>query len=79
MSVVLLDTQAFVWWVVQPDRLSAQAKQAIRDAETAFVSAISIYEIDIKRDRDGVLARMPDDLVASLATIGFQWRNVTPT
>jgi PIN domain nuclease of toxin-antitoxin system len=79
VSVVLLDTQAFVWWVVQPDRLSAAAKQAIRDAEAAFVSAVSVYEIDIKRDRDGMLARMPDDLVASLGTIGFQWRDVTPT
>ena len=78
MSVVLLDTQAFVWWVVQPDRLSARAAGAIRDAKTAFVSAVSVYEIDIKRTRDGVLARMPDDLVASLTPIGFQWRDVTP-
>jgi PIN domain nuclease of toxin-antitoxin system len=79
MTAVLLDTQAFVWWVVQPDRLSGAALRAIQSATTAFVSAVSVYEIDIKRARDGVLRRMPEDLVASLGPIGFEWRDVTPT
>lgn len=78
MSIVLLDTQVFVWWVVQPGRLSSQAREAVQGAETAFVSAVSVYEIDIKRERDGMLGRMPNDPVASLPTIGFQWRDVTP-
>lgn len=78
MTAVLLDTQAFVWWVVQPDRLSPSAIEAVGNADVAYVSAVSVYEIDIKRERDGLLARMPDDLPAHLPAIGCQWDVVTP-
>ena len=78
MTAVLLDTQAFVWWVVQPDRLSSSAIEAVGNADRAYVSAVSVYEIDIKRKRDGLLARMPSDLPASLSELGFQWDAVTP-
>ena len=78
MTAVLLDTQAFVWWVVQPDLLSPSAIEAVGEADVAYVSAVSVYEIDIKRGRDGLLARMPDDLPASLSELGFQWDAVSP-
>jgi PIN domain nuclease of toxin-antitoxin system len=78
VTVVLLDTQAFVWWVVQPDRLSSSAIEAVGNADMAYVSAVSVYEIDIKRERDGLLARMPIDLPASLSELGFEWDVVTP-
>jgi PIN domain nuclease of toxin-antitoxin system len=78
VTTVLLDTQAFVWWVVQPDRLSPLAMEAIGNADVAYVSAVSVYEIDIKRERDGLLALMPDDLPASLSELDFRWDAVTP-
>jgi PIN domain nuclease of toxin-antitoxin system len=75
---VLLDTQAFVWWVVHPDRLSPLAVEAVGNADVAYVSAVSVYEIEIKRTRDGLLALMPDDLPASLSELDFEWDAVTP-
>jgi PIN domain nuclease of toxin-antitoxin system len=78
VTTVLLDTQAFVWWGVQPDRLSPLAMEAIGNADVAYVSAVSVYEIDIKRERDGLLALMPDDLPASLSELDFRWDAVTP-
>lgn len=78
MTAVLLDTQALVWWVVQPDRLSPLATEAIGNADDAYISAVSVYEIDIKRERDGLLARMPDDLPARLSELGFRWDAITP-
>jgi PIN domain nuclease of toxin-antitoxin system len=63
---------------VQPDRLSPLAMEAIGNADVAYVSAVSVYEIDIKRERDGLLALMPDDLPASLSELDFRWDAVTP-
>lgn len=42
---VLLDTHAWAWSIVEPKRLTAQGKRAIRDARSVLVSPISIYEI----------------------------------
>lgn len=47
---VLLDTHVALWAVVQPDRLSASARAQMSDpANSFFVSAVSVWEIAIKR------------------------------
>ena len=46
---LLLDTHAFLWWVINSDRLSVAARNAIRDEENAIlVSAASAWEIATK-------------------------------
>ena len=46
---LLLDTQAFVWWVEQNGRLSDTAQRAIADEATAvFISVATAWEIAIK-------------------------------
>ena len=43
---MLLDTHAFVWWVVNDPRLSPRAQAAIRNSsEVCYVSAVSAFEI----------------------------------
>ena len=45
----LLDTHAFLWWIVGDERLSKSASRAIADRRNEiFVSAASIWEIAIK-------------------------------
>ena len=45
----LLDTHAFLWWIVGDERLSDCASRAIADRRNEiFVSAASIWEIAIK-------------------------------
>lgn len=45
----LLDTHAFLWWIVGDERLSARASKVIADRRNEiFVSAASIWEIAIK-------------------------------
>jgi|SRR5690554_6284633 len=57
----LLDTHTLLWWLGDPDRLSADARVAIRDGSNdVFVSAVSAWEIAIKK-RVGRL-EAPDDL-----------------
>jgi PIN domain nuclease of toxin-antitoxin system len=48
--MVLLDTCALLWWTLDPDHLSDEAKKVCNriDNEGAFISSISIWEIGIK-------------------------------
>jgi PIN domain nuclease of toxin-antitoxin system len=45
---LLLDTHVAIWWDMGAP-LSAPARQAIRDADEVYVSAVSAWEIAIKR------------------------------
>ena len=45
----LLDTHAFLWWVLDDKRISVKAKRVIRRSESnLYVSAASIWEMVIK-------------------------------
>jgi PIN domain nuclease of toxin-antitoxin system len=46
--VIVLDTHVWIWWVSEPDRLSARAQAAITDAREIGVCPISIWEISTK-------------------------------
>ena len=46
---LLLDTHALLWWLAEPEKLSALAMAAINDpAATIFVSAASGWELATK-------------------------------
>ena len=46
---LLLDTHALLWSIIEPDRLSPEARSAITDpASQVVVSAVSFLEISIK-------------------------------
>jgi len=45
---LLLDTDVLIWWD-QGDRLSSEAIAAIRQAEQVYVSAVTGWEIAIKK------------------------------
>ena len=50
---LLLDTHLLVWTATRPERLSARARALLDDpANTLFFSAVSIWEIGIKRRLD---------------------------
>ena len=46
--MIVLDTHVWIWWVSEPDRLSARAHAAIRDARQIGICPISIWEISTK-------------------------------
>jgi PIN domain nuclease of toxin-antitoxin system len=47
---LLLDTHAFVWWDAKDAHLPERMREAIASAENQiFVSAVSVWEIAIKR------------------------------
>jgi PIN domain nuclease of toxin-antitoxin system len=43
--VILLDTHVWLWWVAEPQRLSAKAREAIDRAEHLGVATISCWEV----------------------------------
>jgi len=52
---LLLDMHAFLWWIAASPKLRRDARTAIADATTlVHVSAITIWEITIKRGSTGL-------------------------
>jgi len=43
--VIVLDTHAWLWWTVDPNRLSAPAQEAIDRADSLGVPAICCFEV----------------------------------
>ena len=50
--MLLLDTSPLLFWTLDPDRLSAAAAQAVSDANEIAVSAVSIWEIGTKVQKE---------------------------
>lgn len=46
---LLLDTNVLLWWLAADARLTPRAQRAIADDPDAVVSAVSVWEIAIKR------------------------------
>ncbi len=76
---LVLDTHALIWWLVSPDKLSARAHAVIEDTDNEIlVSAISAYEVELKRPRDAFLSSVPERLLTTAMDQGFGWMQVTP-
>ena len=71
---LLLDTHAFIWWLVGNDRLSVAARRAIFDeANEKLISAASAWEIATKY-RLGKMpgaAALANDIAGAIAGEGF--------
>lgn len=49
MTSVLLDTHAFLWWSLEPDRLPERLLAALKDPKTrVLLSSVSTWEAQIK-------------------------------
>jgi PIN domain nuclease of toxin-antitoxin system len=76
---LLIDTHALIWWWTDVDRLSATAIDLLSDPGVrVLVSAVTAYEIELKRSRDPLLQRLPAELLAAVNEEGFEWRDVIP-
>jgi len=76
---LLLDTQAYLWWRIAPDKLTSHTRQAIEDAGDVAVSAVSGLEIAIKQSV-GKLADEPalldDPTEHDLGSVPVTWAHV---
>jgi PIN domain nuclease of toxin-antitoxin system len=79
--IVLVDTHALLWALLDPDRLSPVARDALRDpANRVLVSAATAWEIAIKVSLGKLTLPGPPEswLEPAVAAIGFEWLPVTP-
>jgi PIN domain nuclease of toxin-antitoxin system len=49
--MVVLDTSALIFWTLDPDLLSDNARKAIDETEQMTISSISVWEIGLKVKR----------------------------
>lgn len=80
MTELLLDTHAFLWWVLGDERLPERVREQIPAAQRAWVSAASAWEIRTKYR----LGKLPDakpalavGLPGVVASHGFRELGVT--
>lgn len=59
--MIVLDTHVWLWWVAQPDRLSAAARAALDDAERIGVSTLSVWEVAMLTARKRISLDRPVD------------------
>lgn len=68
---LLLDTNTLIWALSDPGRLSDYAAEQIRDeANEVFVSAVSAWEIGVRRAKRRL--DLPENLKAMMAEKGFE-------
>jgi PIN domain nuclease of toxin-antitoxin system len=76
---LLIDSHVLIWWLADPELLSGRARSAVEDPLNAiYVSAVTGYEIELKRSRDRLLGRLPHDLEQVVLDEGFMWFSITP-
>lgn len=74
---LLLDTHVLLWWLADDERLAAGVAAAIEDGQNeVLVSAVSVWEIEIKRAKGGLTA--PDDLLDQVVGAGFSLIAIDP-
>ena len=70
MPRLLLDTHVLLWALEDSQALSVDARQSIADTRNeVFVSAVSIWEMAIKRSLGNL--RAPDNLADTVQEAGF--------
>lgn len=73
----LLDTHIVLWWLQDPNKLGAKARQVISDrTQGVFVSSVSFWEMSIKSS----LGRLtiPRNMIDLLHQESFQFLSVDP-
>lgn len=67
--MLLLDTHVALWWFADSPRLTSPARDAICGASTVVVSAVSVWEIAIKKALGKLDA--PDNIIHALHKNSF--------
>ncbi|MGH2632547.1 MAG: type II toxin-antitoxin system VapC family toxin [Tepidiformaceae bacterium] len=80
--IVVLDTHVWLWWMIQPTRLSSAARRAIEVADLRLIAAISCWEVALLVDRGRVVLQpagtTSDFVQTSLTYSNTQFADLTP-
>lgn len=73
--MILLDSHAVLWWLADDPRLPRTLVETMQASEVS-VSAGSIWEIEIKRNKGSL--EVPSRYIGILAAEGFGFLNIEP-
>lgn len=73
---ILIDTQIYIWSVLDSDLLCSKARRIMLDADKIYVSAASIWEIAIKT-KIGKMQGDPHAFEIAIRESGFQELDIT--
>lgn len=66
---ILLDSHVALWWLEDNDSLGERSRKVIEQADEAFFSAVTPWELGIKRELGKLTT--PDGLADALVSGGF--------
>lgn len=73
--MIVLDTNALIWWISDPGKLSRKARQAIENAKregTIYISSISVLEIYVLVKKGRLkLNTLPDNWLKEIENLPF--------
>ena len=79
MMNLLFDTNAFLWWVMVPEKFPRAALKALDTADEVFVSPVTFWEIGLKAGGKGFDFELPDDWHIALPAHAERFRvNLLP-
>lgn len=71
-----MDSHVVLWWMVDEPSLGPRCRRAIEEADEAFYSAVTPWELGIEQAA-GKLA-LPGDAIEQIEDAGFQPLPITP-
>lgn len=72
--MIVLDTNALIWWISNPKKLSSKARRVIEEAQKKeiYISSISILEIYVLVKKNRLkLNTLPDNWLEKLESLPF--------
>ena len=57
--MIVLDTSALIYWTLDPDHLTENARETIRQADKIVISSMSVWEIGLKVKRLKLVIPIP--------------------
>ena len=67
---LLVDSHALIWLLMEPDKLSTRAREALHSADaTLFMSAATVWELELKQSKGKL--RLPEGWVRKVQEHGM--------
>jgi PIN domain nuclease of toxin-antitoxin system len=69
-SKILIDSHILVWLLYEPDKITAQARDILQNADVVYFSPVSLWELTLKFSK-GKLAYEPTELAQGVEALNL--------
>ncbi len=68
---VLIDSHVLIWLLYEPEKISAQATKLLQEADSVYLSVVSMWELALKFKKKK-LAYAPEDLIRGAKLLNLE-------